>query len=61
MREAGADLGLDELEIRSVPCMKRCGGGVSIQVSACNSLLKFKREEEAVNVLIPEKMIPVPA
>ena len=41
-----------DYEIKMVPCMKRCGGGVSMKSNACEMVkLKFRTTEAALSQL----------
>ena len=52
-------LELERVTICRVACMKKCGGGATVQVSPSNEVLKMRNFEEALEVLIPESLYPV--
>lgn len=44
-----------------VPCMKRCGGGVAVELPFHGELLKFREPEEAVNAFKQDYSVPLEA
>jgi hypothetical protein len=44
-------LGLEQINICRVPCMKVCGGGASVRVNSKNKIVKMKEVEDVLNVL----------
>ncbi len=44
-------------KVSQVPCMKKCGGGASIQITSCERIQKFRKPEDALDVLVPERMV----
>ena len=52
-----ADFGESDYKVRQVPCMKKCGGGASVQITSCGGIQKFRKPEDALDMLIPERMV----
>ena len=52
-------LEMERVKICRVACMKKCGGGTTVQVTPSNEVLKMRNFEEALEVLIPESLSPV--
>lgn len=42
-----------------VACMRKCGGGATVQVAPSNEVFKMRTLEEALDALIPESLSPV--
>jgi hypothetical protein len=42
------ELGLNEVRVCRVPCMKICGGGTSIRVNGKRQIVKIKEAEEVL-------------
>jgi hypothetical protein len=49
--EIGEALGLEQVRVRRVPCMKVCGGGASVRVNAKSKIVKLKEVDDVLNVL----------
>jgi NADH:ubiquinone oxidoreductase subunit E len=49
---------MERVTICRVACMKKCGGGATVQVTPSNEVLKMRTFEEALEVLIPESLSP---
>lgn len=45
------ELGLNEVRVCRVPCMKVCGGGTSIRVNANRQIVKFKEAKVVLGAL----------
>jgi hypothetical protein len=45
------ELGLNEMRVCRVPCMKICGGGTSIRVNGKRQIVKIKEAEEVLGAL----------
>lgn len=40
-----------EFKICRVPCLNRCGGGVSVQISSCGAVLKIRKPQKAMKIV----------
>jgi hypothetical protein len=49
--EIREELGLNEVRVCRVPCMKVCGGGTSIRVNGKREIVKLKQAEEVLGAL----------
>jgi hypothetical protein len=49
--EIREELGLNEVRVCRVPCMKVCGGGTSIRVNGKRKIVKLKQAEEVLGAL----------
>ena len=49
--EISEELGLNEVHVCRVPCMKVCGGGTSIRVNGKRKIVKLKQAEEVLCAL----------
>ncbi len=47
------------VKVCRVACMKKCGGGATVQMAPSNEVLKMRTFEEALDALIPESLSPV--
>lgn len=50
---------MDGVGVCRVACMRKCGGGATVQVAPSNEVLKMRTIEEALDALIPESLSPV--
>ena len=50
---------LEGVKVCRVACMRKCGGGATVQVNSSNELLKMRTCEEALDALMPESLSPV--
>jgi len=50
---------IEGVKVCRVLCMKKCGGGATVQVDSSNEVLKMRNFEEALDALIPEILSPV--
>lgn len=48
VREA---LGLKDINVCRVPCMKVCGGGASVKVNSGSKVVKMKELDDVLNIL----------
>ncbi len=53
----GMEMG--SVKVCRVACMKKCGGGATVQVTPSNEVLKMRTFEEALDALMPESLSPV--
>jgi|GEM_PF-532755 len=51
------EMGGDSKRVKAVPCMNKCGGGISVKSKSCKSILKFREAKTALSVLVPEIMV----
>ncbi|QPJ66335.1 MAG: hypothetical protein G3M78_13400 [Candidatus Nitrohelix vancouverensis] len=58
LNEVEKDGTLTGCSVTKTKCLKKCGGGISVIHSDCDSILKFRKAEEALDVLVPERMLP---
>jgi NADH:ubiquinone oxidoreductase subunit E len=49
----------DGVTVCRVACMRKCGGGATVQVTPSNEVLKMRTFEEAWDALMPESLSPV--
>jgi hypothetical protein len=42
----------EDVQVCSVPCMKKCGGGVSIRVSSSSGMIKLRSAERVLDELV---------
>jgi len=50
---------LEGVKVCRVACMKKCGGGATVQMTPSTELLKMRTFEEALDALVPESLSPV--
>ena len=50
---------VEGIKICRVACMKKCGGGLTIQVASSNEVLKMRTFEAALDALVPESLSQV--
>ncbi len=43
-------------EIVEVPCLKKCGGGATVQMSGCSREVKIRKPEEALQLLFSQQV-----
>lgn len=49
---------LEEINVCRVPCMNKCGGGVSVRVNSKHQIMKFKELDDLLTIFsIPEEII----
>lgn len=46
------------VKVCRVACMKKCGGGATVQVTPSSEVLKMRTFEEALDVLSPGSLAP---
>lgn len=47
------------VKVFRVTCMRKCGGGATIQVASSDEVLKMRTFEEALKALTPGSLAPV--
>ena len=52
-------LEMEGVKICRVACMKKCGGGATVQMTPSSEMLKMRSFEEALDTLVPESLSPV--
>ena len=50
---------MEGVKVCRVACMRKCGGGATIQVASSSEVLKMRTFEDALDALIPESLSPV--
>ena len=50
---------LEGVKVCRVACMRKCGGGATVQVAPSNNVLKMRTFGEALDTLIPDSLAPV--
>ena len=54
-------LEMEGYKVCRVACMRKCGGGATVQAAHSGELLKMRNPEEALQVLVAGKLSPSPA
>jgi hypothetical protein len=52
-------LEMEGVKICRVACMKKCGGGATVQMSPSSEMRKMRSFEEALDTLVPGSLSPV--
>ncbi len=52
-------LEMEGVKICRVACMKKCGGGATVQMLPSKETLKLRSFEEALDILVPGSLSPV--